>query len=147
MYQKAISGLEERELKAWFEFNEVPNNWLGYSMSGNTGAVLEKKYAHFLYNNIRFSTETNNISKSTHIEKIMLLYKGSGKDKISDLVVNLIKGFLCCYTEEFAKKYIDSKYLMKVNVERAEFNYNTESFVSKEYTLPYIINEKGNMCC
>ena len=32
---------------------------------------------------------------------------------------------------------------MKANVERAEFNYETESFMSKEYTLPYIINEKG----
>lgn len=46
LYQKAISGLEERELKAWFEFNKVPNNWLGYSMSGNKGAALGKKYAH-----------------------------------------------------------------------------------------------------
>lgn len=143
LYQKATSGLQEKELKAWFEFNEVPNNWLGYSMSGNKGAALGKKYAHFLYDNIRFATKTNNISKSSHIEKIMLLYEGSGKDKISDLVVNLIKGFLCSYTEKFAKKYIDSKYLMKANVERAEFNYETESFMSKEYTLPYIINEKG----
>lgn len=143
LYQKATSGLQEKELKAWFEFNEVPNNWLGYSMYGNKGAALGKKYAHFLYDNIRFATNTNNISKSSHIEKIMLLYEGSGKDKISDLVVNLIKGFLCSYTEKFAKKYIDSKFLMKTNVERIEFNYDTESFISKEYTLPYIINEKG----
>ena len=143
LYQKATSGLQEKELKAWFEFNEVPNNWLGYSMYGNKGAALGKKYAHFLYDNIRFATNTNNISKSCHIEKIMLLYEGSGKDKISDLVVNLIKGFLCSYTEKFAKKYIDSKFLMKTNVERIEFNYDTESFISKEYTLPYIINEKG----
>lgn len=143
LYQKANSGLDEKELKAWFEFNEVPNNWLGYSMSGNKGAALGKKYAKFLYNNIRFATNTSNISKSSHIEKIMLLYDGSGKDKISDLVVNLIKGFLCSYTEVFAKKYIDVRYLMKINVERAEFNYDTESFVSREYTLPFIINEKG----
>ena len=143
LYQKANSGLDEKELKAWFEFNEVPNNWLGYSMSGNKGAALGKKYAKFLYNNIRFATNTSNISKSSHIEKIMLLYDGSGKDKISDLVVNLIKGFLCSYTEVFAKKYIDLRYLMRINVERAEFNYDTESFVSREYTLPFIINEKG----
>lgn len=43
-YQKATSGLQEKELKAWFEFNEVPNNWLGYSMYGNKGAALGKKY-------------------------------------------------------------------------------------------------------
>lgn len=100
LYQKACDGLSNKELKAWFEFNEVPNNWLGYSMSGNKGAALGKQYARFLYKNIRFATNTNNITKSNHIEKIMLLYEGSGKDKISDLTVNLIKGFLCSYTEE-----------------------------------------------
>lgn len=62
-------------------------------MSGNKGAALGKQYARFLYKNIRFATNTNNITKSNHIEKIMLLYEGSGKDKISDLTVNLIKGF------------------------------------------------------
>ena len=30
-------------------------------------------------------------------------------------------------------------------VEKAYFNYETESFVSKEYTLPYIYNEKGKI--
>ena len=50
-----------------------------YSMSGNKGAALGKQYARFLYKNIRFATNTNNITKSNHIEKIMLLYEGSGK--------------------------------------------------------------------
>lgn len=75
----------------------------------------------------------------------MLLYEGSGKDRISDLTVNLIKGYLCEYTEKFAMEYIDSKYLKRVPVEKAYFNYETESFVSKEYTLPYIYNEKGKI--
>ena len=143
LYRKANEGLSAKELGAWFEFNEVPNNWLGYSMEGNKGAALGKKYAQFLYENIRFSVNTNNITKSSHIEKIMLLYEGSGKDKISDLTVNLIKGFLCTYTETFAKKYMKSNHLKNMIVEKADFNYETESFVSREYLLPYIINEKG----
>ena len=142
LYKKAQEGLSPKELGAWFEFNEVPNNWLGYAMAGNKGAALGKQYAKFLYKNIGFAISTNNITKSSHIEKIMLLYEGSGKDKISDLTVNLIKGFLCSYTENFAKQYMDSKYLKKMCVEKAEFNYETESFISKEYLLPYIINEK-----
>ena len=143
LHKKAKSGLNRKELKAWFEFNEVPNNWLGYSLVGNKGAALGKKYAEFLYDNISFAINTNGISKSDHIEKIMLLYDGSGKDKISDLTVNLIKDFLCTYTETFAKKYISPDKRIKVAVERAKFNYDTESFISKEYDLPYIINEKG----
>ena len=121
----------------------MPNNWLGYSLTGNKGAALGKQYARFLYRHIRFAVNSNNISKSRHIEKIMLLYDGSGKDKISDLTVNLIKGFLCSYTEKFAKQYIEPKYIKKMVVEKAEFNYGTESFVSREYELPYIVNENG----
>lgn len=143
LYKKSQEGLSSKELRAWFEFNEVPNNWLGYSMIGNKGTALGKQYARFLYENIRFAITTNNITKSSHIEKIMLLYEGSGKDKISDLTVNLIKGFLCSYTENFAIQYMDSRYLKKMIVEKADFNYETESFVSREYLLPYIVNEKG----
>ena len=71
------------------------------------------------------------------------LYDGSGKDKISDLTVNLIKGFLCEYTENFALQYLDEKFLEKFPVDKAYFNYETESFVSKEYCLPYVLDEKG----
>ena len=143
LYKKSCTELTNKDLKAWFVFNEVPNNWLGYSMSGNRGAALGKKYAEFLYKNIRFAVNNNNISKSNHIEKIMLLYEGSGKDKISDLTVNLIKGYLCSYTEKFAKRYLSKDCIKKCIVEKAEFNYETESFVSKEFILPYIVNEKG----
>ena len=34
---------------------------------------------------------------------------------------------------------------MNIPVDKAEFNYDTECFVSKEYYLPYIINEKGKI--
>ena len=73
----------------------------------------------------------------------MLLYDGSGKDKISDLTVNLIKGFLCEYTEVFALKYIRKDLVDKFPVDKAYFNYETESFVSKEFTLPYVYDENG----
>lgn len=145
LYKKAEKGLTKKEIGAWFNFKEVPNNWLGYSLEGNKGLALGQKYAEFLYNNIAFAINTNGLTQSGHIEKIMLLYEGSGKDKISDLTVNLIKGYLCEYTEKFAMEYIDSKCLKRLPVEKAYFNYETESFVSKEYMLPYIYNEKGKI--
>ena len=141
--QKSKRGLSKKEINAWFNFSEVPNNWLGYSLSGNKGLALGKKYAEFLYNNIDFAISNNGITSGTHVEKVMLLYEGSGKDKISDLIVNLIKGFLCKYTEKFAKKFIDEKYCKLFFVDKVDFNYDTESFMSKEYYLPYVINEKG----
>ena len=143
LYTKATQGLTSKEIDAWFNFSEVPNNWLGYSLFGNKGLALGKKYANFLYENIAFAINTHEISKSAHIEKVMLLYEGSGKDKISDLTVNLIKGFLCEYTEEFSLKYIKQGFLDTFPVDKVYFNYETESFISKEFVLPYIYNENG----
>lgn len=143
LYTKATQGLTSKEIDAWFNFSEVPNNWLGYSLFGNKGLALGKKYANFLYKNIAFAINTHDISKSAHIEKVMLLYEGSGKDKISDLTVNLIKGFLCEYTEEFSLKYIKREFLDIFPVDKVYFNYETESFISKEFVLPYIYNEDG----
>lgn len=141
LYTKASQGLSLNQIDAWFNFSEVPNNWLGYSLVGNKGLALGKKYANFLYKNIAFAVDTHGISQSLHIEKVMLLYDGSGKDKISDLIVNLIKGFLCEYTEAFAKQFISPEYLDNFPVDKAYFNYETESFVSKEYVLPYVYDE------
>lgn len=75
----------------------------------------------------------------------MLLYDKSGKDKISDMTVNLIKGFLANYTEKFAKKFVSPEYCKMFYIEKSSFNYDTESFNSEEFYLPYIINEKGRM--
>jgi len=145
LYMKSKQGLSDKEIDAWFNFSEVPNNWLGYSLVGNKGLALGSKFAKFLYSNIEFALNTNGISKSQHIEKAMLLYEGSGKDKISDLTVNLIKRFLCEYTENFAKEYINPTFCLITPVDKAYFNYETESFVSKEYTLPFVYDEKGQV--
>ena len=32
LYTKANQGLSPKEIDAWFNFSEVPNNWLGYSL-------------------------------------------------------------------------------------------------------------------
>lgn len=52
LYTKAEQGLTMKEVSAWFNFSEVPNNWLGYSLVGNKGLALGKEYAKFLYENI-----------------------------------------------------------------------------------------------
>jgi len=141
--KKAQHSLSDAEIEALFCFHEIPQNWLGYSLSGNKGSALAKDFGNFLYKHIGFVLENNNISSSYHAEKIMLLYSGSGRDKISDMTVNLIKEYLLEYTQIFALKYIDKKYVKKIYVDKAGFNYKTESFVNKEYELPYIINGKG----
>ena len=40
LYMKAEQGLSKKEINAWFNFSEVPNNWLGYALVGNKGLAL-----------------------------------------------------------------------------------------------------------
>lgn len=130
--------MNEVEIKNWFTFKEVPNNWLGYSSNGNKGAGVSMKFGRKLCKNIKFALNNNNISKDVHFEKFMLLDEGNGKDNISDITVCLIKDFLCKYTEEFAKKYISKDKCKEIFVDKVEFNYDTETFNAKRYYLPFL---------
>ncbi len=128
-------------LRHWFLFPEVKQNWLGYSKIGNSGAGLGPKFASALNENLStifndFGTEQ--ITKSSHLEKLCLIKDGVGKDNISDFTTNLIKGYLCEYTQEFASKYINSSRTKTVHVAHASFNYNSRRWISKQYRLPFI---------
>ena len=139
---KTKQGVTESVLKSYFLFPEVKNNWLGFSIEGNSGRGFGGKFARFLADNLDFALKENKITKGLHIEKVLLLSDNSGKDKISDLMTNLILGYLASYTEKFARRYIDKKFLAKFSLE-CEFNYQTESKNVKTFLLPYIINKKG----
>ena len=128
-------------LSHWFLFPEVKQNWLGYSKVGNGGAGLGPKFANALNDNLAsifndFGGEK--ITQSSHLEKLCLIKDGVGKDCISDFTTNLIKGFLCKYTEKFAEKHIDSTRTKSIQVAHSEFNYQTRRWVSKKFRLPYI---------
>lgn len=128
-------------IKSWFLFPEVKQNWLGYSMVGNGGAGLGVKFAKALnrnLNNIFNNFGKEEVTKGSHLEKLCLISGDVGKDSISDFTVNLIKGFLCEYTQTFAVANINNALLKKVNIKHAFFNYETRSWCSKIYTLPYI---------
>jgi hypothetical protein len=128
-------------VRHWFLFPEVKQNWLGFSKIGNGGAGLGPQFASALNDNLstifsNFGSEK--ITKSSHLEKLCLIKDGVGKDSISDFTTNLIKGFLCSYTEQFAAKYLDKNRTKSVQVPHSEFNYQTRRWCSKKFVLPYI---------
>jgi hypothetical protein len=59
-----------------------------------------------------------------------------GRDKISDFTTNLIKEFLATYTQDFAVRYIDKKLRRRIWVDKARFNYRTETWVRGRFDLP-----------
>lgn len=128
-------------LKAWFCFHEVHQNCLGFCLNGNKGAGLGLGFAGALNSNLHnlfrdFGDEQ--VTKSSHLEKLMLIRERVGKDNISDFTTNLIKGFLLQYTEAFAKKHIDPAKLKEVPVSHASFDFTIGAWKSAKFTLPWL---------
>lgn len=138
---KALAGgASESLLRAWFTFPEVRQNWLGYSRVGNSGSGLGLDFAWSLYKNLAtvfrdFGEES--VTRGSHLEKLCLVKDGVGRDNISDFTVNLIKKFLAEYTQDFARQFLRPDQVKRVALEKVEFNYQTESWITKEFVLPW----------
>ena len=138
------STLDPGAMKALYLFREVRQNWLGYSVNGNDGRGLGKKFAHALHQNFNSTFKDfgeEDVPQSPHFEKLTLFDSGIGKDNVSDFTTNLIKRFLLEFTQDFALQYLDPAFLKKVPVKRAQFNYETETWASKTYTLPWFVDD------
>jgi hypothetical protein len=127
-------------LNAWYRFSEVKQNWLGFCLSGNTGRGLGGDFASALNMSLvhifsGFGKET--VTKASHLEKLVLIRSGVGKDMISDFTTNLIKDYLLRYTETFAKKNIAPELRRLVAVSKAVFSYKTETWTPRQYNLPF----------
>jgi hypothetical protein len=138
--KSADQQLDPGLIRAWYIFPEIKQNWLGFTLSGNQGRGLGKKFAGALHVNLgrlfkSFGDEQ--VTKGSHLEKLCLISDGVGKDNISDFTNNLILGFLLAYTEGFAKQYIDRKLRRTLSVNKVRFNYDTESWEPTSFDLPY----------
>lgn len=132
------------ELKAWYKFPEVKQNWFGYSATGNSGTGLGPKFGHALSSNLKLVFKDlghERITESSHLEKACLFEIGVGRDHISDFTCNLIKAFLLDYTERFALMHINPTLRREVNVDKVYFDYERERWMPKVFTLPYIEND------
>lgn len=136
---QATPDLDPDLIDNWYRFKEVKQNWLGFTLFGNDGQGLGSNFAVTLHEALGeiFSDFGNEkITRGTHLEKLCLISPGVGKDNISDFTTNLIKGFLCEYTEDFAREYLSDERCATFAVPRARFNYDTRAWMTKTYYLP-----------
>jgi hypothetical protein len=136
---KANANLTKGLINGWYRFPEVRQNWLGFVEGGNAGHGLGRGFAADLNAALvsllpDFGSET--VTESTHLEKLALIRSGVGRDTISDFTTNLIKHFLCDYTQMFTRKYIDEDLSRDFVVGRVAFNRQTETWMSGTYRLP-----------
>lgn len=128
-----------------FKFPEIKQNWLGNCQYGNEGHGLGKKFANGAikaFNGFYRNFGEENISSSTHIEKLTLLNSGVGKDFISDFTTNLILEYLLTYTEKFGKEYLKENQLKDFSI-RCIFNTRTKTWQPKTFKLPYFFRERN----
>lgn len=139
--RSAAGSVSDGQLHNWYCFPEVKQNWFGFSLVGNGGSGLGMDFARKLNANLNviFSNfGDEKITESSHLEKVCLVSNGVGRDNISDFVTNLIQDYLCRYTENFAAAHMTAQYTRKVWINRAVFNYQTETWERRQYQLPYV---------
>jgi hypothetical protein len=138
---ESVSGdINPGLLKAWFRFKEVKQNWLGFSQVGNRGSALGSNFAQALNESLgsifrSFGEET--VTRGSHLEKVCLVSPGVGRDNISDFTTSLIKEYLLEYTQVFAQEFLNSSQRRMFNVEKARFNYETETWEVGRFELPH----------
>ena len=140
LLKKASCNLNQIQINNFFSFKERGNNWFGVCKNGNRGNALGKKFASEFYSQISTICDNNDISNNIHLEKMFLVQKYVGRDKISDMTTNIILSYLVSYTENFARKYIDPSKCATFEVPKAKFDEKLEIFIEIEGYLPYIEN-------
>ena len=141
---RATTGdLDPALRKALYSFQEVKENWLGFTRSGNRGAGLGAKFAGSLHANLHsifgnFGSER--ITKGSHLEKLCLIDSGVGRDRISDFTTRLILEFLCSFTERFTLAHLAPHLRREFSVPRVAFNYEVQAWIPKRFTLPVFKN-------
>lgn len=142
---KAEKGItHDHQIQSWYIFPEVKQNWLGYSKIGNRGTGLNMTFGKAFSSSVHIVFDDlgkERITQSSHLEKAGLFEIGVGKDNISDFTTNLIKNYLCEYTQAFAQENIKESLLLEVIVEKSYFDYTFERWMPKKYKLPYIFGD------
>ena len=133
------SSMPHELLDQWFAFPEVTQNWFGFSKFGNQGRGLGKGFAKALHQNFttvfkNFGEET--VTQSSHIEKLCLIRSGVGRDMLSDFTTNLVKGYLCEFTQQFARMHLNNSQRKVFSVRHVRFNYKTVSWATEQFELP-----------
>jgi hypothetical protein len=132
--------IHEGLLLSWFMFSEVKQNWLGYSLVGNSGSGLGIKFARALNENLHtvFSNfGEEKVTKGSHLEKLCLIKDGVGRDNISDFTTNLIKDYLLNYTQEFAVTHLRPDQRRVIAINKVRFNYDTCNWERGRFELPW----------
>lgn len=131
-------------IDSWYRFPEVKQTWLGFTAESNRGRGLGPKFARALNQSLgRLFSDfgEEGITRGSHLEKLCLVRDGVGRDSISDFTTNLIVAYLAQFTETFAKRHVPRRLRGRFWIEKARFNYQTETWQREQFDLPRLVND------
>jgi hypothetical protein len=139
---KSLAGpVHDALLRSWYCFPEIRQTWLGFSRVGNSGSGLGFDFAAALHENLyRIFSDfgTEQVTRGSHLEKVCLIREGVGRDNISDFTANLIKEYLCNYSQTFALAHLAPDRRRRVAINNVRFNFATERWEPDRYVFPWI---------
>lgn len=125
--------------ESMFSFDEVREANLGFSYDSNRGKGLTGKTALKVLQNLRTFTKKGLFGIENFAE-ISLFDKNVNSDRISDMVINIVKNDFIEYSCRIARE--NSFPIKKFNLKQ-EFNFSEMRWTFGMVDIPYIVNEEG----
>ena len=125
--------------KNMVNFVEVKEANLGYSYDSNDGSGLTGETALKVMKNLKRFVELG-LFGLDDFETIVIFDDRVNVDRISDMVLNILKNNFIQYSLRIAK---ENEFPIKNFRQRTEFDFNTMNWEHARVEMPYIINDKG----
>lgn len=143
-FSQVLEKIEDIKLplrlkKNMVNFIEVKEANLGYSYDSNDGSGLTGETALKVMYNLKRFVELG-LFDLEDFETIVIFDDRVNVDRISDMVLNILKNNFIQYSLRVAK---ENKFPIKNFRQRTEFNFNTMNWDYTSVEMPYIINDKN----
>lgn len=120
-------------------FMEVKEANLGYSYDSNNGSGLTGETSLKVMENLKEFVELG-LFGLQDFETIVIFDDRVNVDRISDMVLNILKNNFIQYSLRIAK---ENNFPVKQFRQRTEFNFDTLNWEYTNVKMPYIVNDKG----
>lgn len=123
-----------KQASKMLSFKELPYTCLGYGAASTGGQSLSKEVCKNVLETTKQIVDLG-VKKPEIFALVPMLEEGVGPDTISDLTTHTILEALAEITENFSKKYLKISDLMKLTINKKDFNVPKNFFKSNNEPL------------
>ena len=143
-FKNAMIALDDREIPnkiklEMLNFREVTEANLGYAYNSNRGKGLSGADSKKIIQNLKLLLR-NGILELKNFEAVTIFDKNINVDKMSDMIINIVKECFINYSYRIASEYgfPTTKFKRKI-----EYNFEELRWDDIMVEMPYIVNDTG----